>query len=172
MPMEKKLEVKKHIRFETPHVVAVPFIYGVECNVWRDPAGITSCFLTAPMWLASSHLQFQPFSIRLKYLKTFFFWPGDLDLWPLTLTFEHDLDILPLDLHTKIQVCMSDRSSRRVVTDTHRHTHRHTMSKLLHPSLTQGVKIARWQGIVGGNCAFIRSRHSLHFSVKNRIPFP
>ncbi len=40
----------------------------------------------------------------------------------MTLTYELDLDILPLDLHTKIQVRMSIRVagiSRR----THRHTH-------------------------------------------------
>ena len=51
----------------------------------------------------------------------------------MTLTFGLDLDILPLDLHAKIQVLMSVRSAVRVVTDTH------TMSQLLHPSLTQGV---------------------------------
>ena len=38
----------------------------------------------------------------------------------MTLTFELDLDIPPLDLHTKIQVCMSIRLAVRVV--THRHT--------------------------------------------------
>ncbi len=37
----------------------------------------------------------------------------------MTLTFELDLDILPLDLHTKNQVCMSVRSTVRVVTHTH-----------------------------------------------------
>ncbi len=29
------------------------------------------------------------------------------DLWPMTLTYKLDLDILPLDLHAKIQMCMS-----------------------------------------------------------------
>ena len=42
--------------------------------------------------------------------------------WPLTLTYELDLDILPLDHHAKIQVCMSVRSA--VIVVTHRHTHR------------------------------------------------
>ena len=43
----------------------------------------------------------------------------------MTLTFELDLDILPLDLHAKIQVCMSVCLVRRVVTHTHtdRQTH-------------------------------------------------
>ncbi len=52
----------------------------------------------------------------------------------VTLTYELDLNILPPDLHAKIQVCMSDsvRLVVRVVTDTH--IHRHTMSKLLHPT--------------------------------------
>ncbi len=52
------------------------------------------------------------------------FWPSDLDLWPMTLTFGLGLDILPLDLHTEIQVCMSIRLAVRVV--THRQTDRHT----------------------------------------------
>ena len=59
-----------------------------------------------------------------------------LDL--VTLTFELDLDIRPLDLHTKNQVCMSVRSVVRVV--THTQTDTQTMSILLHPSLTRGVK--------------------------------
>ena len=37
----------------------------------------------------------------------------------MTLTYELDLDILPLDRHTKIQVRMSVRLAVRVVTDTH-----------------------------------------------------
>ena len=36
----------------------------------------------------------------------------------MTLTYELDLDILPLDLHTKIQVRMFVRSAVRVVTHT------------------------------------------------------
>ncbi len=36
----------------------------------------------------------------------------------MTLTFELDLDILPLDLRTEIQVCMSVRLAVRVVTHT------------------------------------------------------
>ena len=53
----------------------------------------------------------------------------------MTLTFELDLDILPLDIHTKNHVRMSVRSALRVVThtQTHRNTHTQTMSKLLHP---------------------------------------
>ena len=44
----------------------------------------------------------------------------------MTLTYELDLEILPLDLHVKIQVCMSVRSAfivRRTDGQTHRHTH-------------------------------------------------
>ena len=44
----------------------------------------------------------------------------------MTLTFELDLDILPLDLHTKIQFCMSVRLVVRVVTHRHTQTDRHT----------------------------------------------
>ncbi len=80
-------------------------------------------------WLASSHLQFQPLSIRLKYLKTFF-WPGDLDLWPLTLTFEtwpRYPSTWPTYQNSGLCVCPFKQESGN------RHWHRHTMSKLLHP---------------------------------------
>ncbi len=55
----------------------------------------------------------------------------------MTLTYKLDLDIIPLDLHTKDQVYMFVRSAVRVFTDTYTHTQ--TMSKLLHPLLTRGV---------------------------------
>ncbi len=67
--------------------------------------------------------------IPLKYpLKCF------LTLWPWPLTYILDLNILPLDLHAKIQVRMSVCLAVRVVTDRQTHTHRQTMSKLLHPT--------------------------------------
>ena len=59
----------------------------------------------------------------------------------MTLTYKLDLDILPLDLHTEIQVHMSVRLAVRVVTD--RQTHRHTDDvKTITPdtSQTRGVK--------------------------------
>ncbi len=37
----------------------------------------------------------------------------------MTLTYKLDLDILPLDVHTKDQVCMFVRSAVRVFTDRH-----------------------------------------------------
>ncbi len=55
-------------------------------------------------------------------------WP-----WPMTLTYKLNLDILPLDLYTKIQVCMSVRLVVRVVPHTYTDT-QNTMSKLLHPT--------------------------------------
>ncbi len=42
-----------------------------------------------------------------------FFLLRDIDLWTMTLIYELDLDIHPLYLHAKIQVCMSVHSSRR-----------------------------------------------------------
>ena len=41
----------------------------------------------------------------------------------MTLIYKLDLDILPLDLHTKDQVCMFVRSVVRVFTDRQTHTH-------------------------------------------------
>ena len=49
------------------------------------------------------------------------FWPHYLDLWPTILAYELDLDILTLDLHAKIQVCMSIRSAG-IARRTDRHT--------------------------------------------------
>ena len=77
---------------------------------------------------------FQSTAIEM-YIKNDF-WPGDLDLWTMTLPNELDLDILPLDLPAKIQVCVSVRSHVRA-----RHTDGQIMSKLLHQSLTWGVII-------------------------------
>ncbi len=62
-----------------------------------------------------------------------FFWPRDLDLWPMTLTYKLDLDILPSDLCAKIQVHMSVLLAGGV-RQTHTQTDRRTMSKLLHPT--------------------------------------
>ncbi len=56
------------------------------------------------------------------------FWPCDVDLWPMTLTYLLDVDILPLDLHAKIQVCMSVRSPRRV---RRMHTHTYGLRRLI-----------------------------------------
>ncbi len=59
----------------------------------------------------------------------------------MTLTFELDLDILPLYLHAKIQVCMSVRFAKRV-RQTDGHTHRQTDNvKTITPDLSEtGVK--------------------------------
>ncbi len=66
----------------------------------------------------------------------------DLDLWPMTLTFELDLDMLRADPHAKIQVCMSVHSAgivRRTDTQTHTHTHTHTHDvKTITPSADAG----------------------------------
>ena len=68
-----------------------------------------------------------------------------LTSWPWPLTYDLDLlDIISLDLHAKIQVCMSIHSAG-IARRTDGHTHRHTMSKLLH--LThhrRGVKKVKW----------------------------
>ena len=42
----------------------------------------------------------------------------------MTLTYKLYLDILPLDLHTQIQVRMPVRLALKVVTDRQTHTHR------------------------------------------------
>ena len=115
---------KKHILFENAprHICTVIHL---------------SCFLG--IFIKEAQLRL------LATLNNVFFWPGELDLWPMTLTFKHDLHILPLDLHAENQVHMSVRSAVRVVTHTHTYTDTLTISKLLHPSLTGGVlNCYRW----------------------------
>ncbi len=64
----------------------------------------------------------------------------------MTLTYELDLDILPLDLHAKIQVCMSVRSAVRVVTDGQTDGQTHDV-KTITPDTSQtwGVTMFREQ---------------------------
>ena len=114
--------------------------------LWKHPASYSSvtsltCFLYT-MDPSISCLRTTRHSIEIPI--------GDLDLWPMTLTYELDLDIHLLDLHAKIQVCVSVCSVWRV-RRTDRHTHSHTMSKLLHPSLTLGVKIGPKAQILGSS---------------------
>ncbi len=102
------------------------------------------------------------------------FWPGDLDLWPMTLTFKLDLDILPLDLHTKIQGCTFVRSPLRARhTDTHTQTDRETMPKLLHPSLTRGVKMSDFSWKVGPMVIwpYLQWPFKVHFFGSSRSPW-
>ncbi len=117
---------KNAYALKTPHVVALPFIYGVGC------------------------IQFHTLLETPKNV----FWPSDLDPWPMTLSFELDLDILPLDLHTEIQVCMSVRLAVGVV--THRHTHRHTHRRCQN-YYTRHVTYVTWGVMMldyTGHCSF------------------
>ncbi len=68
-----------------------------------------------------------------------------LTWWPWPLTYDPDLrtwlryfSTWPTCQNSGPYVCPFGRE--RGNTHTHRQTHRHTMSKLLHPSLTRGVK--------------------------------
>ncbi len=81
-----------------PHIVFLPVIF-------------LSCFFgrSTVQYLSQWNIQ------------TNIFWPRDLDLWPVT-HYEIYLDVLPPDLHAKIQF-------RLFAQERHRCTHRHTMSK-------------------------------------------
>ena len=83
---------KTTFALKTPHVVFLSFFFGRSID-----AALES------QWNILSNI----------------FWLRDLDIWLITLTYELELDILLLDLHTKIHVRMSVRSAVRVVTDTH-----------------------------------------------------
>ncbi len=99
--IDQKYIEKNHIRFgytprRRPHS--------------RIPPSLPCCFCITMM---TSHW------------KTFF-WPGDLDLWPMTLTFELDLDIHLTDMPKFKSVRLSARPWEW---DTH--THRMTMPKTI-----------------------------------------
>ena len=72
------------------------------------------------------------------------FWPHDLDLWPMTLTYELDLDILPLDLNAKIQVRMYVRSFTRVLTHGPTDTHTRCQNYYTHYVRDEGCKNCTW----------------------------
>ncbi len=151
MTRQKLLDKKNAYALKTPHVVALSFIYGVEySNLWWP------CYLDITAFFNAIFLVFLPvvllsffFSKSQKSMEhtTEHFWPRDLDLWPMTLTYELDLDILPLDVHAKIQVCMSVRSAVRVRRkDGHTHTQTHRQCQnyyTRHVSETWGV-ISGW----------------------------
>ncbi len=93
--------------------------------------GCTVLFLSCFLGISMMKLSVISKSYYIKKLnKTFF------TSWPWPMTYELDLDILPPDLHAKNQVCMSVCLAVRAT-----QTHTHTMPKLLHPLLVQGVII-------------------------------
>ena len=51
---------------------------------------------------------------------------SDLDLHPMTLVLELDLDMVKMSYHTKNEVSVSRHSKVIACTDTHTHTHTHT----------------------------------------------
>ncbi len=133
------LLVKKNTyALKTPSVVALPFIYDVEYILLSGslPLQLSNSFTEARHDLASkarSELdasQNSNWEIPLRWLANRF--------WPMTLIYE--LDILPLDLHAKIQVCMSVCYVRRV-----RRTHRRTDTQT--DTQCQNYYTLRWRWV-------------------------
>ena len=85
-------------------------------------------------WVASLKMTFRASKKSMQHPKK-----HSLVSWPWPLTYDLDLDILPFDLHAKIQVCMSIHSYRSM-RQMHAQTHTHTIPKRLHRPLTSGVK--------------------------------
>ncbi len=87
-----------------------------DVMMWRHmTSGVMTNWLNAnsPIWNFGNHV----------------FQPGNLDLWPMTLTFELIWDIIKINASIKFQVCMSNGSAVRALTNrqctqTHWHTHR------------------------------------------------
>ncbi len=108
-------------------------------TLWKHP---TSYSYRLYSWAASS----AGYQKSMECFNGRFFRPRDLDLWSMTLTYKLDLDILPSDLHAKIQVCMSVLLAR-IVKQTDGQTETHTNdAKTITPitSETWGVIIVRW----------------------------
>ncbi len=61
-----------------------------------------------------------------KILKMTFFWPCDLDLWPMTLTFELVREIIKVNPCVKFCDHTPNGSAVRALTDRHTDTHTHT----------------------------------------------
>ena len=96
-----------------------PFQQKKPHMLWKHPTSYTySCIPEFLLWQVDRQASQKSMDSHNEH-----FWPRDLDLWPMALTFGLELDILPLDIHAKIQVCMSVRSAVRVRrTDGHTDT--------------------------------------------------
>ena len=101
-----------------------------DVRLWRHmmPYNMTkwNCEPSQPTWKSENNV----------------FQPSDLDIWPMTLTFELIRDIVKVNPSTKFWVCTSNGSARRVLTD--KHTHRCTGPILYPRPLTREGKIPNW----------------------------
>ncbi len=116
---------------KTPRVVALPCMYvsHIVLFLCLDHCSLLS-WITASS--ASCYIRFICISHRPLYLNYGIFHRKTI-LNLVTLTYELDLDFLPLNLHAEIQARMFVRSAVRV-RHTYTHTHRRTMPQLLHPT--------------------------------------
>ena len=133
------IQKKKRIRFENTRVVAPTFVYKIEFHMDSDPAGRKPGFICISRFLVAAE------SLQYISLKKKRFWPGDLDLWPMTLTWwpwPRYPSTWPTCQNSGLYVCQFGRKREsHTHTHTYTHTHRRTMPKLLHPLLTRGVKM-------------------------------
>ena len=91
-----------------------------HCDVmWRHRRAVTSCYVRWQDKMALCNLHR---SHHKKKLENHNFENDDLDLWPMTLTFELIRDIVIFNQPTKFWVRTSNGSVGRVLTDKHTHT--------------------------------------------------
>ncbi len=91
-----------------------------------------------------------------------FFQPGDLDLWPMTLTFELIRDIVKVNTSTKFRVCMSNGSAVRALTN--RHTHTRTDGRT--DTQTDGTDFIPSTAYAGGNNVRLNEHDKLCIGMK------
>ncbi len=90
--------------------------------LWRHVASWRHTMTSHNIITAHNRPLFCILALKLENSGNCHFWPGDLDLWPMTLTIELIQDIIKVNPCTKFCVDMSNGSVVRV--PTHRHTHR------------------------------------------------
>ena len=124
--------IKTTYALKKPHVIALPFIYGVNCIAWEFPhLELGHCrrhdgFRKLP---GIGVRQYFRDSSRRKTFLVLVTLTVDLWPWPTNLTYKLDLSIWPPCQNSGPNDCPFTRESK-----THTHTHTQIMPKLLHLS--------------------------------------
>ncbi len=141
------LAKKNHICFEnTPR--RSPTIH-----IWCRSRGRKKCHIDIFVLMPRLHCSLLPLPLaKLCIPQKDVSGLGDLDIWPMTLTLELDLDIFTPDIHAKIQACMCVPLAR-IVRRTDGHTDRQTdNAKTITPSADAGCnKTRHYKLILEGN---------------------
>ncbi len=124
MAIKSQLNMSAGLSAQAPDYTDTDNVHGAPCihrympDIWPLPLTL-NLMLTFTFDLDLRAKQMMTNCIR----KTRFIWPVDLDLWPTTLTYIPTLAKIRVDFHAKDEDCMSNSSTRRLVTDRHDQVH-------------------------------------------------